>query len=394
MRFQSYFNTAVKIIQLYDGLIPLHYFLKQYFSQHKKHGSKDRKFITHLCYNFFRLGKSFNDLATEEKLKIAIFICNETIDEWSFLYDADWLNYQNNLLDKRIAFVQEKYSLFSLNEVFPFTDELSEILNTSAFIKSFFVQPDVFIRIRPGYQQNVISKLKQHNISFNYVDEDAVVLSPSVNINSIIIVDEEAVIQDYSSQKIKEFLQIIESEMQDQKSEIKIWDCCAGSGGKSILAYDVFKKINLTVTDVRASIIENLKRRFIKARIKKYKSFVADVTNSKLPVTNSTHDLIICDAPCTGSGTWSRTPEQLFFLQPAKIKAYALLQRKIISNVIPYLKSNGYFLYITCSVFKEENENVVNFIQQKFNLELTKAELLKGYHQRADTLFAALFKKQ
>ncbi|MEP6685081.1 MAG: Fmu (Sun) domain-containing protein, partial [Parafilimonas sp.] len=77
MRFQSYFNTAIKIIHLYDGSIPLSYFLKQYFSQHKKHGSKDRKIISHTCYNFYRLGTSFTNINIEEKLKIAIFICND-----------------------------------------------------------------------------------------------------------------------------------------------------------------------------------------------------------------------------------------------------------------------------------------------------------------------------
>src|SRR3954471_15730873 len=120
MRFQSYFNTAVKIIQLYDGNVPLHHFLKLYFSQHKKHGSTDRKIITHLCYNFFRPGKSFLNESTEERLKIAIFICNDTIDNWEFLYDDDWLSNRSNLLQQRIAFIKSKFPSFDLNDVFPF----------------------------------------------------------------------------------------------------------------------------------------------------------------------------------------------------------------------------------------------------------------------------------
>src|ERR1700729_4357093 len=115
MRFQSYFNTAIKIIRLYDGGIPLSHFLKQYFSQHKKHGSKDRKFITHLCYNFYRPGKSFTDISTEEKLKIAVFICNDNVEQWSFLYKDEWLNHHSNLLRQRIDFIQTKYPSFSLN---------------------------------------------------------------------------------------------------------------------------------------------------------------------------------------------------------------------------------------------------------------------------------------
>jgi 16S rRNA (cytosine967-C5)-methyltransferase len=398
MRFQSYFNTAIKIIQLYDGTVPLQHYLKQYFSQHKKHGSKDRKFITHLCYGFYRIGKAFTDKALEEKLKIAIFICNDQVSEWRFLYDEDWLDNWSDSLNNRIALIQTKYISFSLTDVFPFVDDLSEGIDTSAFIRSFFNQPDVFIRVRPGYYEDVISKLRQHNISFNVIDENCISLSPFININSTICIDKEAVIQDQSSQNIKRFLKIISAEFKDQKSqdqqpEIITWDCCAGSGGKSILAYDILYNISLTVSDIRTSVIQNLKQRFAKAGIKNYRSFIADITNSKLPIANSKFDLIICDAPCTGSGTWSRTPEQLYFFQHEKISTYPLLQQKIVSHAIPSLKTNGYFLYITCSVFKKENEDITDFIIRQFDLELVKKELLKGYDEKADTMFAALFRK-
>lgn len=400
MRFQSYFNTAIKIIQLYDGAIPLQRFLKQYFSQHKKHGSKDRKIITHACYNFYRLGKSFTELSIEERLKIAIFLCNDNIDEWSFLYADEWLNKHSTLLDERITFIKSKHASFSLDNIFPFINEVSEELEIDAFIQSFFIQPDVFIRVRGNYFEDIISKLNEHSIAFNIIDETCIALSSSINIDSILSVDKEIVIQDYSSQRIKKNLDIIKfqiqnikPEIQSPESEIKIWDCCAGSGGKSMLAYDVFKKINLTVSDVRTSIIQNLKQRFKKAGIKNYKSFDADITNATSSIKKSAFDLIICDAPCTGSGTWSRTPEQLHFFQPEKINDYALLQQKIISNTIPFLKNNGYFLYITCSVFKKENEEMAELIKTKFHLELIKMELLKGYDVKADTMFAALFKK-
>ena len=57
------------------------------------------------------------------------------------------------------------------------------------------------------------------------------------------------------------------------------------------------------------------------------------------------------------------------------------------------LEPEGYLLYITCSVFKKENEEVVEFIKEKFNLHIIKMELLKGYDKKADTMFAALMKK-
>ena len=104
-------------------------------------------------------------------------------------------------------------------------------------------------------------------------------------------------------------------------------------------------------------------------------------------------DLVICDAPCSGSGTWNRTPEQLFFFKKEKIDQYARLQKQIVSNASKALKKNGYFLYITCSVFEKENEAVVDFIENNLPLQLKSMEYLKGYDKKADTMFAALLCK-
>jgi 16S rRNA (cytosine967-C5)-methyltransferase len=57
-------------------------------------------------------------------------------------------------------------------------------------------------------------------------------------------------------------------------------------------------------------------------------------------------DLVICDAPCSGSGTWSRTPEQLYFFNEKKISEYSILQKNIVGNALKSLKKDGYFLYM------------------------------------------------
>lgn len=391
MRFQSYFNTAVKIISLFDGSMPLTHFLKQYFSQNKKHGSTDRKFITNACYNYYRPGFALKDVSIEEHLKIAFFLCNQSAGEWNILYDNDWLEHWNTQLRKRIFFIQSIYN-FSFEDIFPFTYEVSNGLNEEQFQLSHFIQPDVFLRIRNQHHEKVFNALHQHHIPFKKMNDDCIAVQNSTKIEAIININEDAVIQDYSSQRIKEFLEVYKSQIQNSKSEIHVWDCCAGSGGKSILAFDMLNNIKFTVSDVRVSIIQNLKPRFKKAGIKNYISFVADITNIKSVMHDSKFDLIICDAPCTGSGTWSRTPEQLYFFQPDKTEAYASLQKKIVNTAATYLKQGGYFLYITCSVFKKENEEAIDYLIHQSKHTLIKMELLTGYDKKADTMFAALLR--
>lgn len=391
MRFQSYFNTAVLLIRQYDGTVPLVYFLKQYFAQHKKHGSRDRKCIAHLCYAYYRLGHAVQELATEERVKIAMFLCNDSVGNWNLLYNEEWVHNWSDKLSERIDFVRTLHASFSPEAIFPWLGEVSDAIDRGAFSISHLVQPDLFLRIRPGKKMAVQQKLADHQIKFKLLSESCLVLPNASKMDTVLDIDREVVVQDYSSQRVAEFL----LSLVNRESLVRtVWDCCAASGGKSILAYDVLPDIHLTVSDIRPSIIQNLKKRFERAGIQSYHSFVYDLTKGNIKIQNSKFKIIICDAPCSGSGTWSRTPEQLYFFSKEKISEYAALQKKIVSNVIPQLEEDGYLLYITCSVFKEENERMLDFLKEKFQLDTVKVELLKGYDRKADTMFAALLKKR
>jgi len=391
MRFQSYFNTALILIGGYNGSMPLANYLKQYFAQHKKHGGKDRRYISHLCYCYYRLGHALKDVSVEERLKIALFISIDDIAEWNILFDEQWMKNHSSLLRKRVAFIQSRYA-FSLADIFPWQDALSDGIDTEAFAISHLVQPDLFLRIRPGKKDVVLQKLKENNIDYRELDNTAVALPNATKIDAVVALNKEAIVQDYSSQQVQQLFSFIKP---NGREAITTWDCCAASGGKSILAYDNIKHIELTVSDIRASIIHNLQQRFFEAGIKDYKSFVADVSDTASltdVIANRQYNLVICDAPCSGSGTWGRTPEQLFFFTEDKITHYSTLQQKIALNVIPHIKKDGYLLYITCSVFKQENEAVAGIIQQQ-GLTLVEQRVIGGYNKKADTMFAALFKR-
>jgi 16S rRNA (cytosine967-C5)-methyltransferase len=219
---------------------------------------------------------------------------------------------------------------------------------------------------------------------------DCIALPNTSKLDAVFEIDKEIVVQDHNSQKV---LDVLKKEDLFNEPVISVWDCCAASGGKSILAFDKLGgKMQLTVSDIRENILSNLKKRFAAAGIKHYQSLVTDLSSAgcKLPTGNC--QLIICDAPCTGSGTWSRTPEQLFFFKEKMIVAYAAKQQQIVSNIIPHLQAGGVFIYITCSVFKKENEGMVNYVKEKFHLQLLQMELLKGYDKKADSMFVAVFR--
>jgi 16S rRNA (cytosine967-C5)-methyltransferase len=388
--FHRYLNYAAAILERYKGTEPFHLYLKRYFSANKKHGSKDRKYITSLCYNYFRVGLSVSPATDiKEKLLLATFLIEKKPSPVLENSKPEW---NENIMLDLSAKIKMVTDIFSVENIFPFRDELSDEISFDQFNLSFLIQPKLFIRIRPGFKNSVIEKLKSASISFEEINENCLAFSNNEKVNATINIDKEAVIQDYNSQRT---MDILTSNIKHQTSNISIWDCCAASGGKSILAFDVLKNIELTVSDTRKSILENLHKRFAKAGIKNYHSFIADLSVSPpLERIKERPGLIIADVPCSGSGTWARTPEQIHFFQKNKIEEYSMLQKKIVSNAVKNLSEDGYLLYITCSVFKKENEENVNYFRENLNLTLIKSTYLKGYEMQADTLFAALFKKR
>jgi len=327
------------------------------------------------------------DLETKERILFGLFLCSSSSNELLQLLKPEW----NQLVELPI---EEKFTElnipFLIKDVFPWKEQLSKEVDDKDFYKSFFIQPDLFLRIRPGYETIVEEKLIDADISFSIKNKNCISVSNASKADSIIELDKEAVVQDLNSQRTGDFMQAV---MKDIAPPVHAWDCCAASGGKSIMLYDINPGINLSVSDIRESILSNLKKRFAKAGINKYKSFIADLSNPVKQLAAANYNLIIADVPCSGSGTWSRTPEQLFFFEETKISEYSSRQQKIVSNIIPGLQQGGYLLYITCSVFKKENEEIVEFIQEKHKLQIVRMELLKGYRQKADTLFAALLQK-
>jgi 16S rRNA (cytosine967-C5)-methyltransferase len=391
MKHWSHLNTAVQILQAYTGQEPFAGYLRKFFSANKKYGSSDRRQIGHLCYCYFRLGKSLANLSLEERVLTGLFFCSTKSHEILQQAKPAW----NDVVEKSI---EEKWVIagngFSIQELFPWKDELSPDIDFETFCNSFFIQPDLFLRIRPGKEKAVKTKLGNAGIVFQQTGPGCLSLANSSKIDQVIELNKEAVVQDYNSQAAGDFLLNVKPDPGlSPGSNLKVWDCCAASGGKSIMAKDILGDIDLIVSDIRESILANLRKRFNDAGIKKYQSFAADLTKQAANLPSLAFDLVIADVPCTGSGTWSRTPEQLFYFEKEKIGEYATKQKAIISNVIPSIKEGGSLLYITCSVFEKENEGMVNFIQQQYKLELTRVEILKGYDKKADTLFAALLQK-
>ena len=95
-------------------------------------------------------------------------------------------------------------------------------------------------------------------------------------------------------------------------------------------------------------------------------------------------DKVVLDAPCTGSGTWRRRPDAKWRIDVKNLEERIEQQQEVLASGRQYVKLGGYLIYITCSIFPEENENqVYSFVEENPEFELISAggawEELFGY---------------
>lgn len=325
-------------------------------------------------------------MEAREKILASLFLTLDEPDDLLLAIKPEWRDHVELHLSEKLAFLELSGLRLPVNEVFPLYDHISGLLaGRDEFILSHFIQPRLFLRIRPGKEELVEGHLRTARIPYNIYDQ-TVELANSTDIAPVLATDRDVVVQDLSSQRTGK---LVANALELAGKGSKVWDCCAASGGKSIMAYDLDPSIDLTVSDIRPAILHNLSGRFDRAGIKKYRSFVADLSTETR--RNEWYDIVIADVPCSGSGTWGRTPEELYFFSSSKLLRYQDLQKKIVKNIEGNIRPGGVLLYFTCSVFRDENEDMVEFIQTNTKLELVSMEVVSGWESRADTMFMSMF---
>lgn len=389
-RFYSYHNTALSIIGSYDFTQPFAQYLKRYFSQHSKFGSRDRRLIGDLCFGYFRLGSSANQLSLTDQMHIGFFLTHQADNGYLELFRSEWLDKIDAFINEKIAFIFDTFPSFDPELIFPFQANLSEGMNRSSLSVSILDRPGFFIRIRPGRRASVIQKLLNAHVHFVEHDDACVEIKEQINLESILKINEDCVVQDISSQKTA----LLFPEFKN--TSIDVWDACAASGGKSIMFNDKYPSARIFASDIRESILSQLRARFSAAGIKAESIFQADLlspdvdNNIRSNVQGTGFDMILADVPCTGSGTWRRDPEWLRNFNENDLVFYQKRQIQIVENIIPYLKNGGYLLYITCSVFRSENEDVISHLIKECGLKLLESKMISGLETGGDHLFAAL----
>ena len=147
-------------------------------------------------------------------------------------------------------------------------------------------------------------------------------------------------LQDAASQAVTEALPL--------RKGMKVLDFCAGGGGKS-LAIAAAEDVQLFAHDIAAQRMRDLPERAQRAGAK------VTVLEPGRAVAKAPYDLVFCDAPCSGSGSWRRAPEGKWRLTPDRLAETCKTQSAILDQAAALTAPDGVLAYATCSMLGCEN---------------------------------------
>ena len=162
----------------------------------------------------------------------------------------------------------------------------------------------------------------------------------------------------------------------DVKEDMKVLDMCAAPGGKSMHTSELMNNSG----DIVSCDIYTKKLEIMNFRMKQLG--INNIMTKKLDGTifnecyMNTFDRIICGVQCSGLGVIRRKPEILIYYSNEKIEELKKVQRQILENGIRYLKKGGVLIYSTCTINKEENEDIVySILKEHEDIKLNEINL-------------------
>ena len=352
--------------------------LTNWLRKNRYAGSKDKKEISNTIYGVFKRYYILNyirnkyplldNISLEMTIIYYIFhICKK--DELiGYFDDGPYAIKMNENINDFIL----KINKFEISEDNYIKNSLPEWLlkkinescstNYKEVCKSMFDEAHFDIRVKKGISpKNIINKFKNYNIK-----SDVTPISPiGIRVSKRTAINH-----------LKEFKKGL-FEVQDEGSQLvsllcgvkekeTIIDLCAGAGGKSLAISDLVENIKIIATDIDPNRLERIKERAIRLKVKDKIIIQKNYNNIDIQA-----DRIICDVPCSGSGTWRRRPEEKLNLNQNKFQNLLDIQQNILNYGASLVKIGGEIVYITCSILDNENKEQINlFLKNNSNFEI------------------------
>lgn len=416
MQLSSLFGHAIEVYSEFrdNPAIPADAVIRRFFLERKYLGAKDRRFIADTYFgtikNWRRLEAivqdCFGEIAAQSTIAaFAIVFRGESVenireafvkfqlptDSLARLADRD----RETMRLGELPIEERLGILYS----FPtwFVTRLSEEYGSEkveAVLTSLNGEAPTSIRANTTLTSREELQTEFENVGIettpSEIAPDALILAKRVNVFGLPEFQRGAFeVQDEASQLIAPFANI-------RKTAIKALDACAGAGGKTLHLSALMKNHGeIFATDPDPRKLDALKQRSRRSGAQNIRIVMPEQKERMLgPDKIEWFNLVLLDAPCTGTGTLRRNPGIKWLLTEQMLAELVEKQRMILEENAQFVKHGGTLLYATCSLLKEEGEaQMEGFVAR--HPEFTVEEMLRTRPDLngSDGFFAARLKK-
>lgn len=204
-----------------------------------------------------------------------------------------------------------------------------------------------------AYQQ----LLAAHDMEAQLIWPEALLLKNPVGVDKLPgFYDGLVSVQDAGAQRAAELL--------DVRPDMHVLDACAAPGGKSAHLLEL-ADVSLTILDNDEDRLALVRQNLSRLQLQAAQIICGDAATPDAWWNGRPFDRILADVPCSASGVVSRHPDIKWLRRESDLKKFAADQNAILNALWKILARNGKLLYVTCSIFHEENKlQVAQFIQQ------------------------------
>ncbi|MEH6525222.1 MAG: RsmB/NOP family class I SAM-dependent RNA methyltransferase [Sneathiella sp.] len=379
------FAAAVELLGFIEAAsTPADQHVTAYFRARRYAGSKDRRWVSEFVYRCLRhkgeLDWCAESLALELGSRSAGLLSLVLFDDIDVsTLASDYFGGSHGLAELSSGEQQALGSATSLDmssmpphAAANFPEWISDLLqaqypeNASSLMASYQQRAPVTLRVNSlktdrDEAQRLLA-VDDIEVTPTTISPDGLILNSRGNISRHQLLDQGlAEMQDEAAQ--------ISARLADVHPGMQVVDFCAGGGGKSLaLAALMQSQGKIHAFDINARRMRDIKSRSRRATTDIIEPLVISGSDNDVELLEpliAQIPRVFVDAPCSGSGTWRRQPDQKWNLTTERLDELTVIQQDILSRASTLVAPGGRLIYATCSIFSAENEKQVEaFLQQ------------------------------
>lgn len=349
---------------------------------------KERALLRTALYQHCFMGKVPLYAIVNETIELAKKYCHRTF--------ANYLNALLRQLEKGVPELPAGNSVAELSIRYSYPEYFVKALiadyglDTSiAVLKEGNKPPRTMLRLRPGASPPASSRhlgpLTLAPLALIPLADETL---PVVRLADAAFLSEVAALPQYYIQNATPVALLMDL-AKLSKSPQRILDLCASPGGKLLAAHDLFPQAELYANDISPDKMLRLEQNLAKYGV------TAKVSCGKGEeyAAGQLFDIVILDVPCSNSGVLNKRHEARFRLTPEAIHALKAIQSALLAHAVKLIKDDGALWFMTCSILKEENEQLATECCRQHGLEIAYARTILPNAEGWDGGFACLLKK-